>query len=196
MTTPRSVRLALLAKTEIALLDVRHESRFAPGHPLFAASFPLGHLEAQAAQRLPRRGVPIVVYGDGADDAAAARRLGELGYTDVSLLADGLAGWAADGGELFKDVNAPSKAFGELVAETAGTPSLAADEVAALLRAPAPRRRARGGAARARRRWSSSMPAGSMSTRRCPSRPPPACRGPSWHSGFGRWRPSPAPPSS
>src|SRR3984957_14273914 len=135
MTTPRSVRLALLARTEIALLDVRHESQFALGHPLFAASFPLGHLEAQAAQRLPRRGVPIVVYGDGADDAAAAAgRLGELGYTDVSLLADGLAGWAADSGELFKDVNAPSKAFGELVAETAGTPSLAADEVAALLR--------------------------------------------------------------
>jgi rhodanese-related sulfurtransferase len=134
-TTPAAVRRALLAKTEIALLDVRQESRFATGHPLFAASFPLGHLEAQAGDRLPRRAVPIVVYGDGGDDAlAAARRLRELGYTDVSLLAGGLAGWTADGGELFEDVNAPSKAFGELVAETAGTPSLAADEVAALLR--------------------------------------------------------------
>jgi rhodanese-related sulfurtransferase len=135
-TTPAAVRRALLAKTEIALLDVRQESRFATGHPLFAASFPLGHLEAQAADRLPRRTVPVVVYGEGDDDAlAAARRLRELGYADVSLLAGGLAGWTADGGELFEDVNAPSKAFGELVAETAGTPSLAADEVAALLRA-------------------------------------------------------------
>ena len=133
--TPAAVRRALLAKTEIALVDVRHESRFATGHPLFAASFPLGHLEVQAADRLPRRAVPIVVYGDGADDTlAAADRLRELGYTDVSLLAGGLDGWTADGGELFQDVNAPSKAFGELVAETAGTPSLAADEVAALLR--------------------------------------------------------------
>ena len=132
--TPRSVRRALLARAEIALLDVRQESRFATGHPLFAASFPLGHLEAQAAERLPRRAVPIVVYGDDADHAAAAAgRLAALGYTDVSLLAGGLAGWAADGGELFADVNAPSKAFGELVAETAGTPLLAADEVAALL---------------------------------------------------------------
>src|ERR1700728_2013879 len=78
--TPRSVRRALLARAEIALLDVRHESRFATGHPLFAASFPLGHLEAQAAERLPRRTVPVVVYGDRADDAqAAARRLRELG---------------------------------------------------------------------------------------------------------------------
>ena len=113
--TPAAIRAALRARTEIALLDVRQESRFAQGHPLFAASFPLGHLEAQAAQRLPRRGVPVVVYGDGADDAAAAaRRLRELGYTDVSLLSGGLAGWTADGGELFEDVNAPSKAFGEL----------------------------------------------------------------------------------
>jgi rhodanese-related sulfurtransferase len=132
---PAAVRRALRAKTEIALLDVRHESRFATGHPLFAASFPLGHLEAQADGRLPRRTVPVVVYGDGADDAlTAARRLRELGYADVSLLAGGLDGWTADGGELFEDVNAPSKAFGELVAETAGTPSLAAGEVAALLR--------------------------------------------------------------
>jgi rhodanese-related sulfurtransferase len=140
--TPAAIRRALRARAEIALLDVRHESRFAQGHPLFAASFPLGHLEAQAAERLPRRAVPIVVYGDddngGDDAAAAARRLRELGYTDVSLVAGGLAGWTADGGELFEDVNAPSKAFGELVAETAATPSLPAAEVAALLRGTQP----------------------------------------------------------
>ena len=56
----------------------------------------------------------------------------------MSLLAGGLAGWTADGGELFEDVNAPSKAFGELVAEAAGTPSLPAGEVAALLRGTPP----------------------------------------------------------
>jgi rhodanese-related sulfurtransferase len=137
--TPAAIRSVLRARTEIALLDVRQESLFAQGHPLFAASFPLGHLEAQAAERLPRRTVPVVVYGDGdGDAAAAARRLRELGYTDVSLLAGGLPGWTADDGELFADVNAPSKAFGELVAETAGTPSLPADEVAALLGGRAP----------------------------------------------------------
>ena len=138
--TPAAIRSALRAKTEIALLDVRQESRFAQGHPLFAASFPLGHLEAQAAERLPRRTVPVVVYGDdyGDDATAAARRLRELGYTDVSLLDGGLGGWTADGGELFEDVNAPSKAFGELVAETAGTPSLPCSEVAALLRGTPP----------------------------------------------------------
>jgi rhodanese-related sulfurtransferase len=132
--TPAVVRRALWTRTEIAILDVRPEGRFAEGHPLFAASFPRGQLEALVYERLPRRSVPVVVYGDGPDDAeAAARRLCELGYTDVSVLAGGLAGWTAEGGELFRDVNAPSKAFGELVAATARTPSLSAAEVAALL---------------------------------------------------------------
>jgi rhodanese-related sulfurtransferase len=127
-TAPAGVRRALLVKKEIALLDVRSESQFARGHPLFAASFPLGQLEALATERLPRPDVPIVVYGDGgcdgsdADAESAVARLRQLGYRDVSLLAGGLDGWAASGGELFSDVNAPSKAFGELVAELAGTP--------------------------------------------------------------------------
>jgi rhodanese-related sulfurtransferase len=140
---PAGVRLALLARTEIALLDVRSERQFARGHPLFAASFPLGQLEALVTERLPRPDVPVVVYGDGAYDTtdgsdaaaeAAAGRLRQLGYRDVSLLAGGLGGWAASGGELFSDVNAPSKAFGELVAELAETPLVPAEEVAALLR--------------------------------------------------------------
>jgi rhodanese-related sulfurtransferase len=129
-----AVRRALLDRTEIGLLDVRPEGRFAEGHPLFAASFPLGRLEAEVFDRLPRRSVPLVVYGDGPDDAeAAVRRLRRLGYGGVSVLAGGLAGWVAAGGELFRDVNAPSKAFGELVAATAGTPAVDAQELRELL---------------------------------------------------------------
>lgn len=133
-TAPAAVRRALLDRAEIALLDVRPEARFAGGHPLFAASFPLGRLEAEVFDRLPRRSVPVVVYGDGpADAAAAARRLDQLGYRQVSLLAGGLDGWLAAGGELFRDVNAPSKAFGELVEATAGTPAVDASELRELL---------------------------------------------------------------
>jgi rhodanese-related sulfurtransferase len=134
-----AVRRALRDRAEIGLLDVRQEGRFAAAHPLFAASFPLGRLEAEVFDRLPRRSVPLVVYGDGPgagdDDAATAvRRLRSLGYRDVSLLAGGLAGWTSAGAELFADVNAPSKAFGELVAATAGTPQLAAQDLQAMLR--------------------------------------------------------------
>ena len=75
-----------------------------------------------------------MVYGHGAGDAAAAAgRLRSLGYRDVSLLEGGLAGWVAGGGELFRDVNAPSKAFGELVEATAGTPAVPAGQLRALL---------------------------------------------------------------
>jgi rhodanese-related sulfurtransferase len=135
---PSAVRRALRDRAEIGLLDVRQEGRFAAGHPLFAASFPLGRLEAEVFDRLPSRSVPLVVYGDGPgdgdDDAATAvRRLRGLGYRSVSLLAGGLAGWTSAGGELFADVNAPSKAFGELVAATAGTPQLAAQDLQAML---------------------------------------------------------------
>jgi len=133
-TTTGDVRRALRDRTEIALLDVRPEARFAGGHPLFAASFPLGRLEAEVFSRLPRRAVPVVVYGERPGDAAAAAgRLGQLGYEQVSQLAGGLDGWAASGGELFTDVNAPSKAFGELVEATAGTPAVDARELRALL---------------------------------------------------------------
>jgi rhodanese-related sulfurtransferase len=136
---PSVVRRALRDRSEIALLDVRPEGRFAGGHPLFAASFPLGRLEAEAFDRLPRRSVPLVVYGDGPgagddDVATAVRGLRSLGYGDVSLLDGGLAGWTSAGGELFADVNSASKAFGELVAATAGTPDLAAQDLEALLR--------------------------------------------------------------
>jgi rhodanese-related sulfurtransferase len=133
--SPATVRRALLDRTEIAMLDVRPEGRLAERHPLFAASFPLGRLEAEIFDRLPRRSVPLVVYGDGPDDdaAAAVGRLRHHGYGSVSVLAGGLAGWAAAGGELFRDMNVPSKAFGELVAVTAATPSVAAEELGQLL---------------------------------------------------------------
>jgi rhodanese-related sulfurtransferase len=134
VTPGTAVRRALRERTEIGLLDVRPEGLFAEGHPLFAASFPLGRLEAEVLDRLPRRSVPLIVYGAGEPDAAAAvRRLRGLGYQDVSVLDGGLDGWVTGGGELFRDVNAPSKAFGELVEATAGTPAIAAAELGALL---------------------------------------------------------------
>jgi rhodanese-related sulfurtransferase len=134
------VRADLLARREIALLDVREEAVHAVGHPLFAANLPLSRLELDAYTRLPRRSVPIVVLDDGDDDGPAnlaAERLIGLGYTDVKLLEGGLAGWRKAGSEIFRDVNAPSKAFGELVEAQRHTPSLAAEEVKALIDAKA-----------------------------------------------------------
>jgi rhodanese-related sulfurtransferase len=130
----QQVRDALLARSEIALLDVREEDPHAQEHPLFAANFPFGRIELDAYTKLPRRDVPIVLL-DGGEGLAqlSAERLRRLGYTDVSLLDGGIEGWRAAGGELFRDVNVPSKAFGELVEAERHTPSLSAPEVQALI---------------------------------------------------------------
>jgi rhodanese-related sulfurtransferase len=132
--TYEDVREALLARREIALLDVREEDPHAQAHPLFAANFPLSKLELDAYTRLPRRDVPIVLLDAGEGLAArAADKLTALGYTEVALLAGGLDGWIRAGGEVFRDVNVPSKAFGEFVEAARHTPSLSAEAVATLL---------------------------------------------------------------
>lgn len=132
--TYADIRAALLARRELALLDVREEDPYAQEHPLFAANLPLSRLELEAYARIPRRDTPITVYDDGEGLAVVAyQRLRELGYADVALLDGGLAGWREAGGELFRDVNVPSKAFGELVESRRHTPSLSAEEVKALL---------------------------------------------------------------
>ena len=130
----QQVRARLLALDEIAFLDVREEAPHAEGHPLFAANFPLSRLELLACAKLPRRDVPIVTIDSGEGLAeAAARRLKTMGYTDVAVFKGGIAGWKAAGGELFVDVNVPSKAFGELVELVCHTPSMPAEEVKALI---------------------------------------------------------------
>ncbi|GLK88553.1 rhodanese homology domain-containing protein [Pseudomonas turukhanskensis] len=132
------LRTALLAREELALLDVREEAPFAEAHPLFAANLPLSKLELEIFARVPLRHTPITVYDNGEGLAErAAQRLHALGYSNVALLAGGLRGWQAAGGELFQDVNVPSKAFGELVESQRHTPSLGAEEVQALLTAQA-----------------------------------------------------------
>jgi rhodanese-related sulfurtransferase len=132
--TPQDVRSALLLRQEIALLDVRHEAAFATGHPLFAANMAADRIAIEAAVRLPRKDVPIVLYDDGEGLVAnASAQFAALGYTDVCLLAGGLAAWRDAGYEIFQDVNSYAKAFGELVETRRHTPSLGADEVASLI---------------------------------------------------------------
>jgi rhodanese-related sulfurtransferase len=132
--SPRSVRRSLLLRQEIALLDLRHEAAFATGHPLFAANLDADRIAVEAGIRLPRSDVQVVVYDDGeglVDPAIAALRA--LGFADVRALEGGLQGWRDAGYELFQDVNSYSKAFGELVEARRHTPSLAAEDVAALI---------------------------------------------------------------
>ncbi|WP_025097532.1 rhodanese-related sulfurtransferase [Burkholderia sp. A1] len=134
------VRAALLAREEIVLVDLREEDPYAHGHPLWAANLSLSKLELEAWTRIPRRDTTIVLYGEALGEDLAprgARVLAALGYTRVHLLDGGLDAWRAAGGELFIDVNVPSKSFGEYVEAERHTPSLSAPEVQALIDARA-----------------------------------------------------------
>lgn len=132
--TPSQVRSMLLLREEIVLLDVRHEAAFASGHPLFAANMAAGRIVLEAETRLPRKDVAVVVYDAGEGLVAqAAERFKALGYTNIRQLDGGLPAWQAEGYEIFQDVNSYAKAFGELVEARRHTPSLAANEVAALI---------------------------------------------------------------
>jgi len=128
------VRSALVSRKELAFLDVRSEHEHAQGHPLFAASLPLDRLELEVLDRVPNLGAPVVLLDGGEGTAALAeRQLGGLGYRRLSVLDGGVTGWSHAGYELFSDVNAPSKAFGELVASRLGVPFIAPDRLQKLV---------------------------------------------------------------
>jgi rhodanese-related sulfurtransferase len=132
--TPFQIRCMLLMREEIALLDLRHEAIFATGHPLFAANMAADRIALEAEARLPRKDVPVVVYDAGEGLVGrAADRFAALGYTNIRQLEGGLEAWRKAGFEIFQDVNSYAKAFGELVESRRHTPSLAAEDVAALI---------------------------------------------------------------
>ena len=128
--TPDTVSAAIAAAaahdgTEIALLDVREHGQYGEGHPFFCVNMPYSRLEILAPTLLPRSSTPIVVLDDNdgvAERAAAA--LVAAGYPNVSVLDGGAESWSAAGFTLFKGVNLPSKAFGELVELELHTPHL------------------------------------------------------------------------
>lgn len=130
---PRELRRKWRTGEEVALFDLREEIAFSQAHPLFAVSLPLSRLERDIHALVPRQGTLVAIYDDGEGLAERGARLIEaLGYGNVAVLEGGLAGYRALG-EVYRDVNVPSKAFGELVESIRHTPSLSAAEVAGLI---------------------------------------------------------------
>jgi rhodanese-related sulfurtransferase len=120
---------------ELALVDVREELIFSQRHLLLARSVPLSRFELKFVRLVPRRSTRIVLCDD--DDVLAERAAAILirnGYSDVSILDGGVGAWVAAGFEVFSGVNVPSKAFGEYVEHSSGTPSISATELESLLR--------------------------------------------------------------
>jgi len=132
---PPALKTMLAAGGEVALIDLREEGVFAQRHLLFARSLPLSRLELSFARLVPRRATRVVLCDDNDDLAERAGKiLACAGYTNLFALAGGVASWEAAGVPLVSGVNVPSKAFGEFVEHTRGTPSIGAEELAALMR--------------------------------------------------------------
>ncbi|KAH8891446.1 Rhodanese-like protein [Thozetella sp. PMI_491] len=131
--TAQELRSHWANRREIAVLDVREEGPYSEGHPLFAVTVPVSEIEEKVPALVPRLFAPIVVYDDGEGYVGrAAARLLAMGYRDVAILEGGLSAYALVG-EVYRDVNVPSKAFGELVESIRQTPSLPAREVKGIL---------------------------------------------------------------
>jgi rhodanese-related sulfurtransferase len=118
---------------ELALLDVREQGAFARAHILLASNAPLSRLEIDVPRLVPRRATPVVLCagGDGIAERAAAI-LARHGYSDLAVLDSGVDGWREAGFMLFEGIHVPSKAFGEFVEATCGTPHVTAEELVRL----------------------------------------------------------------
>ncbi|PWC22593.1 rhodanese-like domain-containing protein [Brenneria nigrifluens] len=128
--TPRQLRDALDAATEIALIDVREHGLYTRGHLLLAANAPLWRLGLLIGDLVPRRATRIVLIDeDGSLLEEAARRLERLGYGNLALLSGGTLAWQAAGLEIFIDENVPSKALGEVIEVEAHTPNISVEEL-------------------------------------------------------------------
>ncbi len=132
--SPADLKKMIADGRELAILDPREEGVYSKNHLFLAASCPLSRLEMRISDLVPRAGTRIVLTDE--DEALAARAaavLRDFGYSDLHILAGGLAAWTAAGHELYSGVFVPSKAFGEYVEHHAGTPRISAVELKAKL---------------------------------------------------------------
>lgn len=99
-----------------ALLDVREEGQFGEGHPFLAVNCPYSHFEQWVSRLVPSTWVPTILIDDGDGVAMrAAELMAVMGYTHVSCVDGGIPAWRAQGLNLYKGVNLPSKTLGEWV---------------------------------------------------------------------------------
>jgi adenylyltransferase/sulfurtransferase len=95
----------LLQKKEpIVLLDIREKEEIALGYIEGSTFLPQDLLSERVDNLLPDKSVPIIVYcAGGIRSLAAAKLMGEKGYTHVFSLTKGINGWKEAGCEVVSD---------------------------------------------------------------------------------------------
>ncbi|OZC55480.1 hypothetical protein CH267_12940 [Rhodococcus sp. 06-621-2] len=130
---PDEVRARWLAGGEVAVIDVSEGVDYQRGHLSVSVPVPASVIELHLARLLPRRDIDIVLVssGDGELAVRTAARVLAVGYSNVSVLEGGSAGWAGAGYELITGPNSLSKAFGEFVERQYHTPKVSVAELEA-----------------------------------------------------------------
>ncbi|NVH74141.1 sulfurtransferase [Paraburkholderia sp. JPY432] len=125
LIAPAGLRAALAARNELAILDVREEGVSARRRLFYSSVAPVGRLGLVVGQLVPRRTTPIVLVDEAGEyTSRAAALLARFGYTNVSILEGGVAGWEAAGFEVFSGTNVPGKTFGEVIEQRLHTPNI------------------------------------------------------------------------
>lgn len=113
-----------------AVVDVRDWGEFVLEQIPCVNSIPRGYLEKYLSVLVPKKEVPVVLYCDtGRRSARAAYTAEALGYTNVSILDDGLRGWKAAGYETVHGWSLRGKEYGERLQVEGYIPDLTAEEL-------------------------------------------------------------------
>ena len=83
---------------DVVFLDVRDQPEVNLGRIPGAVHVSRGNLETKIEAAVPRDARVVIYCASGNRSALAAVTMQEMGYADVSSLAGGIKGWAAQGG--------------------------------------------------------------------------------------------------
>jgi rhodanese-related sulfurtransferase len=83
---------------DVVFLDCREPNEYNLGHIPGAVFIPRGRLESDVEARVDRNARVIVYCANANRSAFATETLGEMGYKDVTSMAQGWNAWVADGG--------------------------------------------------------------------------------------------------
>lgn len=126
LISAQALKRLMESNTLYAVLDVRDWGEFTLEQIPGTNSLPRGHLEKYSAVLVPKKDVHVILYCDtGERSARTAATLESLGYTNVSVLTDGLRGWKAATGVKKVSVQLSAVSF-QLLIESS-VPPLPAD---------------------------------------------------------------------
>lgn len=98
--SPRDAKALRAQDPSVVFLDVREPNEYGLGHVPNAVFIPRGTLETKVEAVVPRDARVVIYCAGGNRSALAADTMQQMGYSNVSSMADGWRGWVGVGGEV------------------------------------------------------------------------------------------------